>query len=279
MTRRIMRSRALFAVLVIGFFISGSGCPAEACDLTESCEIGKSVEGKPIVVTRVGSGRKLAICLIAGIHGDEKTTSVLVDTIRNEYKADPGLVPKDARLYFLPYSNPDGYAKETRSNARKVDLNRNFPTKNWKKDAVSPSSVRKGSGGASPGSEPETASIVAWLTDTVKREADRVIVISYHSLYPPTGAVQAGYVEYGKPEKESTRIAAFISKETGYKHLDTWVTGEDLTGELLGWCIPMNILVVDIELPDRDPPDKVKTGARLSHIDLHRSLLPKLFDM
>ena len=32
---------------------------------------------------------------------------------------------------FIPCLNPDGMSKNTRTNSNGVDLNRNFPTKNW----------------------------------------------------------------------------------------------------------------------------------------------------
>ena len=39
-----------------------------------------------------------------------------------------------ANILFIPCLNPDGMALGTRTNANGVDLNRNFPTKNWGED-------------------------------------------------------------------------------------------------------------------------------------------------
>ena len=41
---------------------------------------------------------------------------------------------RGANILFIPCLNPDGMALGTRTNANGVDLNRNFPTKNWGED-------------------------------------------------------------------------------------------------------------------------------------------------
>lgn len=62
--------------------------------------------------------------LIVGVfHGDEPQGKFLIE----EY-----LKNNDTNgLLFIPCLNPDGMQLKTRTNSNGVDLNRNFPTKNW----------------------------------------------------------------------------------------------------------------------------------------------------
>lgn len=58
-------------------------------------------------------------------------------------------------VVILPVVNPDGLARRTRRNARGVDLNRNFPTKDW-----APGNARRRNyGGPKPLSEPESRAL------------------------------------------------------------------------------------------------------------------------
>jgi hypothetical protein len=70
----------------------------------------------------------------------------------------------------VPMLNPDGYVAHTRTNTNGVDLNRNFPTKDWNDEAVK--YWRKNSAGEkrrNPGnvaaSEPETKCAMAQIQD------------------------------------------------------------------------------------------------------------------
>jgi hypothetical protein len=262
----------------VAFFILTSGC-ADSRARVETFRIGTSVEGIPLVVTMVGTGRDLAICILGAIHGDEGNTSVLVRTISDEYAANPELVPARLRLYFLPTVNPDGFARNQRRNKNNVDLNRNFPTPNWKKDAISPGVILAGSGGSSPGSEPETGGVISFLLQTVKPEVKEIWVVSYHAQFPPTGAVQPGYLTYGKPGKESDKLARAVAEYTGYRYIATWVSRIPITGELLNWCELAGMRVADIELPSHEPPDAAQKGGRPTAAELHSGLVRRLIQI
>ncbi len=70
----------------------------------------------------------------------------------------------------IPILNPDGVKLKTRTNANKVDVNRNFPTKDWSEKALaywkkeSNSSPRRFPGSSS-NSEPETACAIKHIED------------------------------------------------------------------------------------------------------------------
>jgi protein MpaA len=80
-------------------------------------QLGRSYEGRPIEAVHVeGEGQRVLV--IGCIHGDEcegiEVTRLLA---RSEPHAD---------LWLVHQLNPDGYARRSRTNARGVDLNRDF---------------------------------------------------------------------------------------------------------------------------------------------------------
>lgn len=85
--------------------------------------------------------------LVIGVfHGDEPQGQFLIDNY---------LKKNDSPLLFIPCLNPDGMALKVRTNSNGVDLNRNFPTKNWEL-----TEQNEFFGGAEPASEIETKFIV-----------------------------------------------------------------------------------------------------------------------
>ena len=64
-----------------------------------------------------------AVLVIGVVHGDEQQGDYL---IRKYYELCP-----ETKLMLVPCLNPDGMESKTRTNFRGVDLNRNFPSKNW----------------------------------------------------------------------------------------------------------------------------------------------------
>lgn len=125
--------------------------------------------------------------LIIGVfHGDEPQGKFLIE----EY-----LKKNDTNgLIFIPCLNPDGLQLKTRTNSNGVDLNRNFPTKNWKlteKDEFF--------GGMSAGSEIETQ----FLIDTIN-EFKPDLILTLHAPYK--------IVNYDGPAKEiSEKISEIIN--------------------------------------------------------------------
>jgi len=119
--------------------------------------IGTSVRGRPIVAETFGVGPR-HVLIMGGIHGNEYGTPVAEAFLRY-VRAHPSIVPSGTELDIITCANPDGRARNRRTNAHNVDLNRNFPSRNWnrKKD---PSG---GLPGSAPGSEPETKALLALL--------------------------------------------------------------------------------------------------------------------
>ncbi len=126
--------------------------------------------------------------LIVGVfHGDEPQGKFLIE----EY-----LKNNDTNgLLFIPCLNPDGMQLKTRTNSNGVDLNRNFPTKNWEL-----TEKNEFFGGMSAGSEIETK----FLMDTIN-EFKPQLILTLHAPYK--------IVNYDGPARE---ISEKISEIIGY---------------------------------------------------------------
>ena len=66
----------------------------------------------------------------------------------------------DCKVVIVPIVNPDGLYFGLRTNAKGIDINRNFPTKNWTKKYKRRSNYP----GKFPASEPETR--LRWPTSS-----------------------------------------------------------------------------------------------------------------
>jgi len=89
---------------------------------------GKSVRQRDINYTVHGSGKNVTL-VIAGIHGDEKAGVVIAHKL-DSFLAERPYSVIGRTVVILPIANPDGYIKNTRFNARNIDINRNFATFN-----------------------------------------------------------------------------------------------------------------------------------------------------
>lgn len=74
--------------------------------------------------------------LIGGTHGDEVEGVFVLKELFTWLKTEHEL--KDLPVVVIPILNIDGYRTQTRVNAHSVDLNRNYPTKDWSTEARAP---------------------------------------------------------------------------------------------------------------------------------------------
>jgi predicted deacylase len=91
--------------------------------------LARTPEGRPIRVRTVGTGPR-RVLWIGGIHGDEREGAVATAELPAAFLAIPGLA-EAVTLTIVEDANPDGTAAGTRANARGVDLNRNYPARNF----------------------------------------------------------------------------------------------------------------------------------------------------
>lgn len=119
-----------------------SGSPSPALPLHTSRSIGFSVECREIVLHSLGRGNGGAL-LIGGMHGDERATVLVLESFLADLLAtrrdNPVVTAAVQRpVHILPLANPDAWHCNTRYNARRVDINRNFHT-NWSANSEEPS--------------------------------------------------------------------------------------------------------------------------------------------
>ncbi|HZY17380.1 MAG TPA: M14 family zinc carboxypeptidase [Ramlibacter sp.] len=97
----------------------------------------RSVRGVPLYVRDVPApGARLRVLVTGTIHGDElSSASVALHWLA--LAQQQVALPQPVHWRFVPVLNPDGLLARPprRTNARGVDLNRNFPTPNWDREA------------------------------------------------------------------------------------------------------------------------------------------------
>jgi protein MpaA len=191
-SRREMRRRGAIAVTAaLAAWLAGCASePGPAPELAprptasaaagteDSSVIGRSVHDKPIECRVLGDGMQ-TVLLIGTIHGDESAGTALLEQMCAHLGHQPELL-NDRRIVVVPVMNPDGLAARTRRNARGVDLNRNFPSENWRRTRRS---------GARPLSEPESRAVL----EVIERYPPHLAV----SIHQPLSCV-----DYDGPARE-----------------------------------------------------------------------------
>jgi len=149
------------------------------CASVQQLDTCVSVKGIPIYhYEKVGHhSSKQKILVFALIHGDE-TSAGSVGRLWLERLQ--GIEPRNT-WRVVPILNPDGVLLKTRTNANKVDVNRNFPTRDWdeKANAYWTKETKKNPRrfpGSKAASEPETLCAIRHL-----EEFKPDLVVSVHT--------------------------------------------------------------------------------------------------
>ncbi|UOF00759.1 M14 family zinc carboxypeptidase [Bdellovibrio reynosensis] len=140
----------------------------QACDRVAVKSLCVSAEGRPIfhyekMSTAPGAKKVIVFSLI---HGDETPAGTVG---RYWMERLEGIDPRNS-WRVIPVLNPDGVRYKTRTNANKIDINRNFPTKDWAAGAIenwkrtTKSNPRRFPGNEAA-SEPETKCAMNHLED------------------------------------------------------------------------------------------------------------------
>ncbi len=210
------------AVLITISILDGALAQTTTDETTEV--VGRSVEGRPITVTRIGSG-PIDVIFVGGIHGGYEANSILLARrFAEHFRTAVDELAPEFTLHVIENMNPDGLYRVTdgvdpaefdfravdtvpgRFNARGVDLNRNWDGQ-WR--PVSYWRGREVDAGSEPFSEPETRA-----------------VRDYFLRVDPTASVffqsAAAFLWYSGAEEgwdASLRLARAYSAGSGYRVL------------------------------------------------------------
>jgi len=152
---------------------------------------------------------RLRVLVLGGIHGDEMSSSALVFHWIGLAQVPPADMPSPIHWRFIPALNPDGLFSRPakRVNANGVDLNRNFPTPNWARDAKSYWEARTRKDprrwpGPKPLSEPESRFLLAQI-DSFKPN----LIVSIHAPY--------GVLDFDGPSVPPSKLGRLYLDQVG----------------------------------------------------------------
>lgn len=166
---------------------------------------GRTLWGKDVVV----EDAQLRVMVVGGIHGDEMSSVSLVFHWLALAQQAPAEMPQAINWRFIPSMNPDGLlaVPPRRVNANGVDLNRNFPTPNWARDARNYWEVRTRKDprrwpGSRPLSEPESQFLHQQM-DSFKPN----LIVSVHAPY--------GVLDFDGPAVPPSRLGRLYLDQVG----------------------------------------------------------------
>ena len=218
-------TRSLCAVLLL---LCGSAVAQERPAKWRSVELGRSHEGRPIRMELLGDGPQ-RVLVIAGVHGNEPGGPALARRLGQYLRQHPQLLA-GCTVGIVTEVNPDGLARGSRTNAAGVDLNRNYPSSDWR-----PARPGELDHGRFPASEPETRAV---MRAVMLLEPQRIVDI--HSI---TGERQCN--NYDGPGHE---LAELLSGLNGYPV--TASIGYATPGCLGSWAgVDNGIPTITLELP------------------------------
>jgi murein peptide amidase A len=202
--------------------------------IVRTSTIAKSSERRSIHATQTAPHRATSktILILGGFHGDEPKSVRLCEKFIDFLAADPSL-QRRANWIIVPLVNPDGYALRKRRNANKIDLNRNFPTKNW----ICGDRRSRMFGGDKPASEPETRAVIR----CIERHKPAVI-LTVHSI--------SGNRFCNNFDGPAKRLATRMSRINGYP-VEASI-GYPTPGSFGNWAgVERRISTITLELPSQ----------------------------
>lgn len=200
----------------------------------------------PMFFANFGKPSGYCILFLGGVHGDELPTVYLMFKLARYIKDNPAVVQNKC-IVIAPLVNPDGYLMRnpTRVNASGVDINRNFPTRFWNRDAhrqwqTKGKKNKRYYPGPKAGSEQETQFQIA----LIKRFKPQKI-LSVHS--------PLNFFDYDGPSSDLDSFEKWIEKISKQANhpLKKFGYYPGSLGNYAGH--ERNIFTITLELPTSDP--------------------------
>jgi protein MpaA len=173
--------------------------------------------------------------ILGGFHGDEPKGVFVARRLIDLLQAEAGADTRGCWI-IVPVVNPDGYERRRRRNANGVDLNRNFPTRNW-----TPTSRRSRMyGGERPVSEPETRAVIKVVN---RHRPSRIVTV--HSI--------DGHRHCNNYDGPGRAVARGMGRLNGYPVRTS--IGYSTPGSFGTWAgVERAIPTITLELPSHHSP-------------------------
>jgi len=200
----------------------------------------------PLMFVNYGNSIGNCILFLGCVHGDELPSAYLMFKLAHYVKDNPALF-KDKCIVIAPLLNPDGFLSipPTRVNANGIDINRNFPTKDWQANAMrqwilKTKRKRRYYPGAKPSSEQETQFQIALIKKFKPQK-----ILSVHS--------PLNFFDYDGPSSNLYSFEKWM--EQAYKDINyPYKKFGFYPGSLGNYAgHERNIFTLTLELPSSDP--------------------------
>ena len=221
-----MWSRQFFSTPVLFFWLASHVHAAAPCDefaarlpnvkqsMCMSAKLNpsaaRSVMGRTIWTRDIkADNATLRVLVIGAIHGDELSSASVALHWLKLAEQSPVDMPQAIHWRFIPALNPDGLLSQPprRVNANGVDLNRNFPTPNWERDAKTYWEKRtKKDPRRYPGSKPLSEPESKFVFDEMQRFKPQLIV-SIHAPY--------GVLDFDGPSVPPSKLGRLYLDQVG----------------------------------------------------------------
>lgn len=170
----------------------------------------RSVNGRTLWTRDIkADNASLRVLVIGAIHGDELSSASVAMHWLKLAEQSPVDMPQAIHWRFIPALNPDGLLSQPprRVNANGVDLNRNFPTPNWERDAkVYWEKRTKKDPRRYPGSKPLSEPESKFVFDEMQRFKPQLIV-SIHAPY--------GVLDFDGPSVPPSKLGRLYLDQVG----------------------------------------------------------------